>query len=188
MMPTVKPLRGWRLAQFVEHRLGHRRVEILRRQPVAAADHQRHRRALARAPPPAPACSPRRDTAARLARRVPWSAPARQPRARCAAAPPGSASAANGRYSRTCSTPTFSPRSAKRRGGRARRLGARAHQDDDALGVRRAVIVEQVVLPPGQTRRSGPSAAARSAARVRRTDSPSRAPGRTCRGCARCRG
>ena len=31
-------------AQFVEHRLGHRRIEILRRQPVAAADHQRHRR------------------------------------------------------------------------------------------------------------------------------------------------
>ncbi len=32
------------LAQFVEHRLAHRRGEFLGRQPVAAADHPRQRR------------------------------------------------------------------------------------------------------------------------------------------------
>ena len=36
------------LAQFVEHRLGHRRIEILRRQAVAPADHRRHGRPLPR--------------------------------------------------------------------------------------------------------------------------------------------
>ena len=47
MMPTVKPFLRLRLLQFVEYRLGHRRAEILRRQPVTAADDPGHCRALA---------------------------------------------------------------------------------------------------------------------------------------------
>ena len=37
----------------------------------------------------------------------------------------------------------------------ARRLGARAHQDQDAFGVGRALIFEQFVAPPGQPRETG---------------------------------
>ena len=80
---------GLAAAEFVEHRLRHRRVEVLRRKPIAATDHQRHGRAAARALPPVRACSPHRDTAARPARPIPWFVPARRPRVRCPAAPRG---------------------------------------------------------------------------------------------------
>ena len=34
-----------------------------------------------------------------------------------------------------------------------RGLGAGAHQNDHPLGIRRAGIIKQVILPPGQTRK-----------------------------------
>ena len=47
MMPTVKPFFGSGFASSSNTAFGHRRGEVLRRQPVAAADDPRHRCALA---------------------------------------------------------------------------------------------------------------------------------------------
>ena len=84
--------------------------------------------------------------AARRRRPVPWCGPAR----RCVLHWLGSAatkcSTENGRYRRTLSTPTFSPRRSQVFHGLVRDFGARAHDDDHALGIRRAHVVEQVVL------------------------------------------
>ena len=79
-MPTVKPCLGLGLRELVEHRLGLGRVEVLRAEAVAPADHARHGAALAARDAPGPASSPRRDRAARPARPAPWSA--RAPRSR----------------------------------------------------------------------------------------------------------
>jgi hypothetical protein len=108
-MPTVKLFLRFGFASVRRTRLGHRRREILRRQAVAAADHARHRRALAA-----------RDRAGQRgddileqrlagARRLPWSVRARRWRA------PSRAARQQMRdrertIQRTCSTPTFSPR------------------------------------------------------------------------------
>ena len=145
------------LPQFVEHRFRHRRIEILRRQPVAATDHQRH------AAPAAMRDRLRQRIDHVQIKRLAWRArllglfkhcnrtgAAWQRREKCV-------DSANGRYSRTCSTPTRSPSSCSAVGGRARRLGAGTHQDNDPFGVRGTVVVEQVILPPGQLRQTGPS-------------------------------
>ena len=98
-----------------------------------------------------------------------------------------SRSTVNGRYSRTLSTPTFSPRAISAVDRLVRRLGAGAHQHDHALGVGCAVVVEQVVLRGRSARRSGPSPPARCrAGGVERVDAP-RGPGRRRRGSAPCR-
>ena len=52
----------------------------------------------------------------------------------------------NGRNSRTLSTPTFSPCARQVIHGLVRDLRARSHDDDDALGIRRAHVIEQVIL------------------------------------------
>ena len=56
----------------------------------------------------------------------------------------------NGRYSRTFSTPTFSPCCGQVVHGLVNRLGPRAHEHDHPLGVGRAHVVEQVVAAAGQ--------------------------------------
>ena len=51
----------------------------------------------------------------------------------------------NGRYSRTFSRPTFSPRLVQMFDRLVRGLGARTHHDDHALGIGRADVIEQVI-------------------------------------------
>jgi hypothetical protein len=79
-----------------------------------------------------------------------------------------------------------SPRSASHGGRLARHLRTRAHQDDDALRVRRTRVANSRYARPVSSA-SGPSPPARCPARARSRDWPSRAPGRRCPGCAPCR-
>ena len=58
-----------------------------------------------------------------------------------------------------------------------RRLSARAHDDDDVLGVRRALVLEELVLAADDLARTCPSRSARWSGRPGSTDSPSRGPG-----------
>ena len=150
MMPTVKPFFGCRLLQLVEHRLGHRRTEILRRQPVAAADDSSACCAARRATAPGRALRRRRDRAARRGRRAPWSARARRSRGRSA----GSAARKCARRERAVQPhlqhADLLAGSPQRRRRLARRLGARAHQNDHAFGVGRAFVIEQMIVPAGQ--------------------------------------
>ena len=69
-MPTVNPFLGSGLRQLVEYRLCQRRVEILRRQAVAAADDARHRAARRRRHRLRQALRRHRDTAARRRARL----------------------------------------------------------------------------------------------------------------------
>ncbi len=64
------------------------------------------------------------------------------------------ASMEKGRNRRTLSRPTFSPRGEQGFHGLVGHFGAGAHHDDDALGIGRADVVEQMVLPAGDLRRS----------------------------------
>jgi hypothetical protein len=98
------------LRQLVKYQLRRRRAEILRRQPVTSAHHQRQRRPLATCHGSGEC---RHDVEIeRLARgrRAPWFAPSSTATARTACGNAArKAVEANGRYSRTCSTPTFCP-------------------------------------------------------------------------------
>ncbi len=138
--------------QVVEDGLGHAGGEFLRRQAVAAADDQRNGRRgrSSRPPPPRRWPSARPGRAARPRRRAPWCGPAR----RCACTVLGSAAtkaaASNGRYRRTLSSADLLALLDQVLDDLVHRLGAGAHDDHHALGIRRADVVEQLVLPAGQ--------------------------------------
>ena len=71
--------------------------------------------------------------------------------------------------------------------GLVRDLGARAHHHDHALGLRVADVVEQLVVRGRCARRSGPSPSRRYRGRRGRSRCRPRAPGRRRRGSAPCR-
>ena len=157
VIPTVKGCGGSSERSAVEHRLHHRGGELLRREPVAPADHPGARPADEAATPPLVERRQRRPgTAARRGRPAPS----------CGRAPPiaralaGSAdrksSTENGRKSRTLRTPTRSPRAASHSTVSPTVSAAGAHHHDDALGLGVSAIVEQTVRAAGQGRRSGP--------------------------------
>ena len=97
LMPTVKPCFGVGLVQLVEDRLGHRRIEILRRQAVASADQPRHAPATCRRRRPARTSTGRRGRAARPAPRSPSSGRARRALSPIRGSAARNASAAHGR-------------------------------------------------------------------------------------------
>jgi hypothetical protein len=110
-MPTVNSRFGAAFGQFVEHRLHHARRELLARQAIAPADDARHRAHAVR----------RRlrqrghhVLVERLAVGARFLAAVEHGNGlHVAGSAASSAVGENGRYSRTFSTPTFSPRATR---------------------------------------------------------------------------
>ena len=188
-MPIVKCRRGVCFAELVEHRLDHGRRELLRRQPVTSRDDARLRR---EGRPAIAACLGQRGDhveVQRIAGRAGLLGPVEHGQAARARRQGGQ----EGRLREGPVQPDlqhahlFAARD-QVVDGLVRGLRARAHDDDHALGLRVAGVLEQPDTGGRSASRTRPSRSRRCPGRRRRRGWRPRAPGRRRRGSARSRG
>ena len=155
MMPTVNRRRGRSRASSANTPATMPGRELLRRQPVAAAGHPRHDLALAVGVRLAEGGDDVEVAAARRSSRAPWCGPARRSGARVAGSASTSACAGKGRYSRTWTTPTFSPRALSAATVSATVSAPEPITTSDPLGLRVPGVVDDVERAAGALAEAG---------------------------------
>ena len=188
-MPTVNRASRLFAGEFVEHAGDHGRGELLRRQPVASAAYP----SAAVTARPLPYASVRAATTSRYSGSP--SDPGSFVRSSTADRAHGvrqrrqaARRAGNGRYSRTCTTPTRSPacsqmrRRSRRRSARRNPSASAPARPADARCSRRCACHGRCGRP------ASPSSPPPPRAPGRKTGLPSPGPGSRCRGFVRCRG
>ena len=171
MMPTVKWFFGLSLRQLIEDALDHGRGELFGRKSITSADDSRHdcqrerrRRRLVRQRP-----RPHPGTAVRRLRRALWCGPVRRSSSSSPASASTNAVLSNGRYSRTITAPTFSPCAFRYSIVSWTVSAPEPIRTMTSLRIRRADIVEQVILAAGELCELDPSLPARCPGTRRRT-------------------